>query len=166
MVLDSLPREERLYAVFAAYGRAMLDAHGLELRLATLLSVRIFFGGGPQDEQSKALTKIEQQPMGNLIRDFITHYRPSEALMEELDNMLYFRNELAHRISGMILLAAKNEDWETPLIKELTEMSEIFNDTQKLLEPFMAECRNKVGVPEETMRELGRRLYPGAANAA
>lgn len=144
----------------------MLDAHGLELRLATLLSVRIFFAGGPQDEQSKAFTRIEQQPMGGLIRDFITHYRPPEELMEELDNMLYFRNELAHRISRMILLAARKEGWETLLIKELTEMSEMFNDTQKLLEPFMAEYRSKVGVPEETMHELGRRLYPGAANAA
>lgn len=166
MSLDTLTREERLYGVFAAYGRAMLGAHGLELRLATLLSVRVILTGGTKDEQSRALTRIEQQPMGRLIQDFIASCGPSEEIMEELDNMLYFRNELAHRVSRMILLAATNEDWEVPLIKELTEMSETFSDTEKLLEPFMAEYRNKVGVPEETMHELVRRLYPGAAHAA
>lgn len=161
MFVESLSREERLCAVFAAYGRAMLDAHGLELRLATLLSVQIYLTGGSQDEQSKAVTRIEQQPMGSLIRNFITYYRPSDALMEELDNMLYFRNELVHRISNMILLAATKENWETPLINELIEISEMFNNTQKLLEPFMAEYRSKVGMPEEAMLDLGRRLYPG-----
>ncbi len=166
MSLDTLTGEEQLYAVFAAYGRAMLNAHGLELQLATLLSVRTIFAGGTKDERIRALARIEQQPMGNLIRDFIASYEPSEEIMEELDNMLYFRNELAHRVSRMILIAATKGDWKIPLIKELTEISEMFRDTGRLLEPFMEACRNQVGVPEEIMQELGRHLYPGAAHAA
>lgn len=166
MPLDSLTHEERLYAVFAAYGRAMLDAHGLELRLATLLSVRVILAGGTEDEQSRTLARIEQQPMGCLIRDFIATYEPSEEIMEELDNMLHFRNELAHRVSRMILFASTNKDWESHLITRLTEMSEMFSDTEKLIEPFMAEYRNKVGVPEATMHELAQRFYLGVSHAA
>lgn len=166
MLLDTLTREERLYGVFAAYGRAMLTAHGLELRLTTLLSIRIVLDGGAENEQRRALAKIEQQPMGGLVRDFIAIFEPSEDVMEELGNMLYFRNELSHRISKMMLLSASKGDWEAPLILKLEEMSQMFIDTERLLEPFMVEYRSKIGVPEETIEELGRRFYPGAVNVA
>lgn len=160
-MMDTLNKDGMLVEVFAAYGRAMLDAHGLELRLATLLSVRVILAGGTENEQNKAIARIEQQPLGGLIQDFIASYEPSDEIVEELDNMRYFRNELTHRVSRMILLSAIKEKWEIPLIKKLDEISTIFRETSCRLEPFMAEYRHKVGVRDETMHELACRLYPG-----
>lgn len=161
MSLEDLSRHERLLVVHAAYGRAMLDAHSLELTLCTLLFVRAAIQEHSESERQNDQSRLERLTLGELMREFNAAYSPSENIQEELDNMLYFRNELTHRISQMILLAATRCEWEARMIEELSEISQMFRETKALLEPFIEDCWKRLGCSDEKMREVMYRLYPG-----
>ena len=161
MELRDLTETERKLVVFAAYGRTMLHAHALEFRLATILSVRIMFVDAPEQERENRIKRIRESTFGVLIKDFVIECAPNEDIQEELDNMLFFRNELTHRISKTILLAAQKPEWEVRVATELEEMSQMFIETEELLEKFVEELRAKIGWKEEIMQEFAARMYPG-----
>jgi hypothetical protein len=79
--------------------------------------------------------------------------------VEELDNMVYFRNELAHRISNFIVLKATSHEWHDKVIKELGEIESYFNEAQEILLPYIEVCHKKLNLNEEKISEIAFSLY-------
>lgn len=160
--LQNLSAQERMILVHAAYGRAMLYAHSLEKRLSSLLICQVVATSQSKWEQDEAIAEIERLPLGILIKRFVTEYSPTETLRDELDNMLFFRNELAHRISAAVLSAAFKTDWEESVIEEMHQITEYFLETIALLKPYSQEWLSKFGWTNEELLEIGYAVYPGA----
>lgn len=159
--LDALSSQERLFLVQAEYGKIMLRAHGLERRLATLLICHEAFAGDRKSSLDSEINKIKRLPLGPLIDKFADTFSASEELIEELDNLLFFRNELAHRISDTIIYAAMKADWERRVITELSEIRSHFIDAEPMLEPYMEIFKQKLGVSDAKMHEIMLKVYPG-----
>lgn len=156
---SKLSKQEKLLLVNEAYGRAMLSAHALEFRLSSLLICKLATSKNASDSEVEVIKKL---PLGLLIKKFTAEFDPSESLLEELDNMLHFRNELAHRIAIMILREALHSEWEGRLILELQQISEYFCETMEMLTPYVQEYTLKLGLTTEKILELGYEVYPGA----
>jgi len=159
--MPTLSLQERIFTVYAAYGRAMMAAHSLERRLAALLVTRAADRRSSKEIFHAEQAEIDHLPLGPLIKRFISDFQPEERLVEELDNMLYFRNDLAHRISDLILCAARQEQWEEKVFTELTDITEYFRETREMLEPYAAEwfARHSISKHEVLTKVLA--MYPG-----
>ncbi len=140
----------------ASYGRAMLAAHHLELRLSMFLLCSAIERGDPTTCDSfKKLT------LGGLIKEFVKRFDPSEKLEEELDNMLFFRNELAHRISDTICRAAIDQGWRERVTKEMIEIEKMFAETNILLNPYMERCHCITKTTDADLKRIIELVYPG-----
>ena len=159
--LTALSPAQRMYAVYAAYGKAMMVAHSLERQLATLLIVYVTEKTAPGPQREEELGRIGRITMGQLISRFTVAYSPSEELQEELDNMLFFRNELAHRIVDSVVSATMEKEWEGKLIQELSEWTEMFRETTKLLEPYSEAWFRKQGIDRNKLLQNILSIYPG-----
>jgi hypothetical protein len=157
----TLSRQERMFTVYAAYGRVMMAAHSLERRLAALLVTRAADRRSSKEVFRAEQAKIDHLPLGLLIKRFISEFQPEEQLVEELDNMLYFRNDLAHRISDLVLRAAQRAQWEEKVLTELTDITEYFRETREMLEPYAAEWFAKHAVSEHELLTKALAMYPG-----
>ena len=142
--------------VDAAYGRAMRMAHLLESRLVTFLMYHAVENNYRIDR-----VRIKKMTLGVLSKEFIAKFNPSEQIEEELDNMVLFRNELAHRISDTIVTAAIHEDWPERVVQELTEITSYFQDTLDLLEPYVEKGYRVLNASEEDLLRVVGKLYPG-----
>ena len=153
-------KDVELTMLHACYGKAVLSAHLLEMRLALFLECHAVEHGyrAPHDA-------IQKMTLGVLVNEFIDKYDPSETLVEELDNMVFFRNELAHRISNMIFRRAAGADWHERIIQELIHIDGFFRDTIALLSPYTDNCHRILGVTELQLRRIASRVYPGLADA-
>ena len=156
-----LSSQETKIAIYAAYGRAMLAAHSLELRLAALLITRLVGDNLPIQQVQTAQAKIEKLTMGQLIKRFLQEFKPSEDIKEELNHMLHLRNELAHRIAKLILHSAQAPNWEAQLNAELAELTTYFGETREALQPYINDWINKHGVSNAELLNRGLTLYPG-----
>jgi hypothetical protein len=143
----------------AAYGRAMRMAHLLELKLVVLLMCHAVENNYPIDRES-----IKKMTLGALTKEFIAKFYPSNELAEELDNMVFFRNNLAHRISETIISAAVHENWSERVVDELVEIANFFRETINLLEPYMERSYRAMNASEEDLLKIVNRLYPGLTN--
>lgn len=155
---------DSIVIVEAAYGRALLSAHALERGVGSLLITnlgRSKLSGLALDE---AIEKIKRLTLGPLIERFIQEFKVNDALEEELDNMLYFRNELAHRISDMVLTKAAERGWRRRLARELLEISSYFREAVNMLDEYVDAYLHSIGVPRERLMEIGCMLYPGIAD--
>lgn len=152
---------ERMYAVYASYGKAMMAAHSLERCLAVLMIIHVTDRIQLGPERTKAIERIDKLPLGPLIESFCGAYAHTDDLAEELSNMLFFRNELAHRISDTILGATAEREWEDRVIQELTECTAMFRETRSLLEPYSAQWCEKHGINLKQLMEKAFNLYPG-----
>ncbi|MDO9014738.1 MAG: hypothetical protein Q7U84_08190 [Polynucleobacter sp.] len=161
--LRAFSAQERYFLVQAAYGKAMLHAHGLERLLGTLLICRATFSLECKTTLDFRITKVKRLPLGKLIEEFVEAFSPGEELIEELGNLLFFRNELAHRVSDIIIDATTQSNWEEDVVKELEDIHSYFVDFKPLLQPYLNTFQAKVGVTEVQMLELIRKVYPGAA---
>lgn len=155
-----------MFLVHAAYGRAMLRAHGLERDIATLLICYTTFTPDEVAIREAQIARIKRLPLGPLIDKFVQAFQPTDDLIEELDNLLFFRNELTHRISEMILHAGHEVAWEERVLKELADIQSYFDEVTPFLRPYMDSFRDKIGIGEDRMRELVKKLYPGMVNLA
>lgn len=162
---DALSPQEQLLLVQAEYGKTMLRAHGLERSLATLLICHVTFAGDHKASLDFEINKIKRLPLGLLINKFLETFSASEDLIEELDNLLFFRNDLAHRISDTIIYAAMSVDWEKKVIAELVDIRSYFTDAEPLLQPYMEVFNQKLGVSDAKMQEIMNKLYPGIAGS-
>lgn len=157
---SSLDKDIQLTMLHACYGKAVLSAHLLEMRLSLFLVCHaVEHGYGAPHEAIKKMT------LGVLVNEFIEKYDPSESLAEELDNMVFFRNELAHRVSSMIFCRAANDDWHDRIIQELIDIEGYFKDTIALLSPYMDNCHRVLGVTKSQLQQIASRVYPGLADA-
>jgi hypothetical protein len=161
--LGAFSAQDRLFLVQAAYGKAMLQAHGFERTLATLLICHATFSRDRRKPLDARIAGVKRLPLGPLIDEFVDAFSPDQNLIGELSNLLFFRNELAHRISDTILGAATQSDWEQQVVRELEEIRSYFVDVRPFLEAYMEAFRFKIGITEEQMLELARKVYPGAA---
>src|SRR6185369_6082812 len=84
------------YLLYAAYGRAMLQAHSLELSLINLLTTNLVDQEMDQDRFKYELAGIKRLTMGKLIAEVNKKYEISDYWKEEFDNALFFRNRLTH----------------------------------------------------------------------
>jgi hypothetical protein len=150
-----------MYAVYAAYGKAMMAAHSLERQIATLLIVHVTEKTVPGLQREEEIDRIGKITMGQLISRFKLAYSPSDELQEELDNMLFFRNELAHRIVDTVLHATMQREWEGELIQELSEWTEMFHATKMLLEPYSEDWFRKHGIDQSKLLQGFLSIYPG-----
>jgi hypothetical protein len=107
------------YVLHAAYGRAMLQAHSLELSLANLLITNLVDQKMDEDRFMSEFARIKRLTMGKLIAEVIGKYEISDYWKEEFDNALYFRNRLTHRICEDIISSHFTEDGKTKLISEI-----------------------------------------------
>lgn len=152
---------EKLFLVEAAYGRAMLRAHGIEKMLATWL---ICFACARSHESKwhEETVAIKRLTLGKLIQRFQAESAVSESLSSELLSLLALRNDLAHRVSDLLADAALTERWEEQAFLELTAMNERLAVCRTSLLPFMAEARALAGLSEEQVAIVIRETYPGA----
>jgi len=141
----------------------MLQAHGLEITLGTLLICHATFSPDLRTSRDAKIAQVRRLTLGALIEQFVKVFSPEQNLIEELDNLLFFRNELAHRISDTIVSAATRVNWEQRVLTELEEIRSYFVDVKPLFEPYMEAFRAQIGITEEQMLELARKAYPGAA---
>jgi hypothetical protein len=153
---------DRMLLVHAAYGKAMLCAHGLEHSLATLLICKISLSKVLHNQSKAEVAKIKRLPLGVLIEKFAVEFSHSDQLREELSNLLFFRNELAHRISDSIISAAVEVNWEERIISELEEICGYFRDCRPLLAPYIDHFQSQLGLTDENVIELIRVTYPGS----
>jgi hypothetical protein len=72
--INSLSPAARMYAVYAAYGKAMMDAHMLEKQLATLLTCRLIDRTTPGTGREEDISKLKKMTMGSLITKFIVDF--------------------------------------------------------------------------------------------
>ena len=118
--LEDFDFRTRQFLIWAVHGRAMMGAHRLEKKLSLLLVQRAIDTCPSNDSLEQAIEAIYRLTLGPLINRFLTEFSASENLAEELDNMLFFRNELTHRISDMALNAAdRHTQWTSRLIEEI-----------------------------------------------
>jgi len=132
-ILKSLER----HVLDAAYGRAMLEAHSLELCLANLLVLRLVDDGFSDEKYKSEYAKIKKKTMGKLISKVVEKYEISDYWQEELDNCLFFRNRLTHQISDDIVSSHINGDEENKLITELEEIKGYFIETKLELDKLV-----------------------------
>jgi hypothetical protein len=78
--------------------------------------------------------------------------------------MVFFRNNLAHRISETIISAAVHENWSERVVDELVEIANFFRETINLLEPYMERSYRAMNASEEDLLKIVNRLYPGLTN--
>lgn len=161
----ALSSQERFFLVQAEYGKTMLRAHSLERRLATLLICHATFAEDRKQSLESEINKIKRLPLGPLIEKFVETFPASEELVEELDHLLFFRNELAHRISDTIIYAAMQADWEQRVVTELADIRSYFIDAEPMLEPYMETFKQKLGVSKAKMYEIMLKVYPGIAGS-
>lgn len=147
--------------VYAAYGQAMLSAHALERKLCTLLMTRCVEPKSDENHFDKQMAEIKRLPLGRLIERFIEGFSVEGELQEELDNMLYFRNELAHRIAEMLLRKALDPGWHNRLVTELLEIESCFRETNARLECYLDEWLNANGYKKELLVSMGKAIYKG-----
>lgn len=146
----------QLLLVHAAYGRAMISAHDLEMQLSAILMCHLI-----ENEVDLSVEQIRRMTLGQLVRKFTSELKPSSALEEELDNMVYFRNELAHRASAIITRAATHEEWHERAITELGEIESYFLETKLLLSPYFEKCYEITKISKDKIYEIASSLYPG-----
>ena len=159
--IRDLPPATRMYAVFAAYGKAMMSAHTLERRLAGLIIASVTDTSLPGAEKTTEIERVGRLTLGQLIKEFNASHSPQEELAEELDNMLFFRNELAHRIADTILAAAVEREWEEHIVQELTEYASMFSETSELLRPYTDAWFANHSIDQHKILEAVLKLYPG-----
>ena len=149
-------RSLQLVLVHAAYGRSMIVAQSLESKLIVFLMSHAIENGYPINNDS-----LKKLTMGALVNQFIDKYKPSEELSDELISMVYFRNELAHRIIDTICCEAADDCWQDRVIEELTSIESYFHETNLLLKPYMERSHIVLKVTAEDTHELARKIYPG-----
>lgn len=145
----------QLTLVHAAYGRAMLAANSLESELCMYLMCYAIEG-------NYAIPKsIKRMPLGALVKEFVAKYAPGDEIEEELDNMVFFRNELAHRIQETIVHATRDTNWQERLIEELGTIESFFNDTEVLLQSYENRVYAALKVSKGALQHIAERIYPG-----
>lgn len=145
----------KMVFVYAAYGKSMMNAHKLELQLLAILS--FYSEKLPEKCTAESMNKMT---FGALVNLFAKCLNPPERLIDELDNMVYFRNELAHRISNLMILGAKSYEWHETVIAELNEIDSYFKETIEMLSPYIKECYKKMNLTEEKINEMAFVVNP------
>ena len=149
-----------MVAVYAAYGRAMMAAHSLEARLAALLLTRLA-AQFSKEAFRRERDELDRLTLGSLIRRFIREFEPSERVTNSLRNALCVRNDLAHRISNRILMAAQEARWEEGTTAELMEVADCFAGVRSELDPLVAKFFSALGIREQELLERELAKYPG-----
>lgn len=98
--------------------------------------------------------------LGSLVDVFVHCFSPPEDHVEELDNMIYCRNELAHRISNFIISKASSSEWHDGIIRELGEIESFFEEINELLSPYIEACYKKLNLSEEKINEIAFSMHP------
>lgn len=104
---------------------------------------------------------IKRMPLGALVKEFVAKYAPGDEIEEELDNMVFFRNELAHRIQETIVHATRDTNWQERLIEELGTIESFFNDTEVLLQSYENRVYAALKVSKGALQHIAERIYPG-----
>lgn len=159
--IRDLPPATRMYAVYAAYGKAMMSAHAVERKLAAILLAHYTDTIAPGLTRDTSIQHLDRMTFGQLIKEFVATHGPSDDLAEELDNMLFLRNDLAHRIADTILRATMVREWEEGLITKLMEWDLMFRDASDLLKPFSDRWIQKHDINYDNMLSAVLNLYPG-----
>ena len=75
--------------------------------------------------------------------------------------MVFFRNELAHRIQEMIVRSTVEVSWTGRVIEELGTIESYFSDTAVLLKPYEDRVYSTLNVSKATLHSVAQRLFPG-----
>ena len=113
-----------------------------------------------KDKNGLCLDLIKKMPLGALVKRFNNRLSPGDRLSEELDNMVFFRNQLAHRIADTILQCSSSEQWMLKVTEELNEIASLFEETLTLLSPYIEYCCETLGVTHSEVRMLFDSIYP------
>jgi hypothetical protein len=137
----------------------MLRAHGLEKAVATVVICHETHALQDQELQTVAIAKIKKLPLGPLMKRFIEAAKPSEDIHAALEKVLYIRNDLAHRISDMILDAMVEPAWTPRVTVDLEVACTAFAECRELLLPYVRRAEELLGVTEAHIAEVIRTSY-------
>jgi len=146
------------YVLDTAYGRAMLEAHSLELCLANLLVLRLVDDGYSGEKYKSEFEKIKKKTMGRLISEVVEKYEISDFWQEELDNCLFFRNRLTHQISDDVVSLHINGDGKEKLVTELEEIKGYFIETKVELDKMVDLWLDKKGIDRSIIHDAAMSL--------
>ena len=135
------------YALQAAYGAAMLKANRLEFCLRTLLIMQL--NAKSDDELYKALSELQRLPLGRLIERVIQAFSIPDYWQEELDNLRWFRNQLAHQIMDDISWNHLLEEDEWELISYLNQVGSFYEETIDYVTAMIAAEQKKRSLTKE-----------------
>lgn len=143
------------YAVEAAYGAAVLKAYQLENSLVLLLTTKLIdeFGDESSDFQ-KAQEKVKRLTMGRLIDRVLKEFELSDYWGDELDNMLYFRNELVHNISWEIQSSRVEPNGKERLVEYLSEIQSYFVETNTEIMRLVFQWFEEHGISKEKLYKI------------
>lgn len=164
--IAKLSRPDRMWTVYAAYGKAMMSAHSLESQIAALLLTRASMAPGTKVQFQATRMKLDKLTLGPLIERFVVEFKPSEDLSRGLEALLPVRNELAHRVSTRILLAAREVRWEEGVVSDLLRITESFLEAKSRIQPFADDWFAEMGVEYEQLLEAELAKHPGVRGAA
>jgi len=140
------------YALQAAYGGAMLKANRLEFGLRTLLSMHI--NTNSDDEFDKAMSKLKGLPLGRLVNRANQEFSIPAYWQDELENLCWFRNQLAHLIVDDISWSRLWEEDEWELISHINEIGGLYGEALDYISSMIDTEAEARGLSKESLVEF------------
>ncbi len=149
-----------LYALEAAYGRAVLAAYSLEQTLYVLLVIRLpkAVVSNKRETFDHEQKKLQKLTLGRLVERVIAEFEIHDHWQEELDNMVYFRNRLVHSIAVDITTSVLRHGNKQRIVEELEEIRSYFIETNREMRKILFACLEPNGLTEEKVNEIARAL--------
>ncbi len=159
--ISKLSRSERMWAVYAAYGKAMMSAHSLEGKLAALLIARESGESYTKTQFQTKREKIDKLTLGTLVERFLMEFEPTNEVTHALKTIVPIRNELVHRISKYILHATLITHWEEGVVSELLKITDSFLEVISKLQPFTDYWLSEIRIEYEELFQAELAKHPG-----
>lgn len=163
---QDIPEKLLYFSILASYGSTVLEAHQLENWLVLLLATNELSSDKDKvNEFEDSFKKLKRLTLGQLINRSIIEFNFSEYWQEELDNMLFFRNQLIHDYSWEITSSMMETDGQIKLLEELNNIRSYFSETTD-------EIKNRVvkifsdshGIPRDSIEEVAKEWFLNAKN--
>lgn len=165
---DALGNDEALgrFSIEAAYGRAMLAANRLERVLVQLLLFEKHPELKDENDFKRELAALSSLPFGRLIDEAERRLGLSEYWLDELDNLRWFRNELAHRAHEYTTSHLIDHGLWEKVVVELDEIRSYFQEALKEFDARVLEQLETLGINKEKLFSVARELRNRAKDRA
>jgi hypothetical protein len=139
--------------------RLALEAHRLENLISVLLATRII---EKKENYENCFKEIKGLVLGRLIKRLLYEFDIPAYWQEELDNALWFRNKLIHRISDDVSYVILKHGNSAKLVEELYEIYGYFKETSEYIESLVFKWLDEKGITKEKMQTVVQKLIKNA----